>query len=103
MSNKKRSSEAAAPDGGQRKKAKISEPPKPVQSVLRPEEVDFPRGGGTSLTAAEYKTIRTEALKELNNEDVFKVRSIYSLFFSLLWIFTRLSFLTRTQLLVTNL
>ena len=102
MSNKKRSSEAAAPDGGQRKKAKISEPPKPVQSVLRPEEVDFPRGGGTSLTAAEYKTIRTEALKELNNEDVFKVRSIYSLFF----FFTldiQLSFLTRTQLLVTNL
>lgn len=85
MSTKKRSSEAAAPEGAQRKKAKISEIPKSVPSVLRQEEVDFPRGGGTNLTAVEYKTIRSEALKELNNEDVFKVYSIYSLFF-LLWI-----------------
>lgn len=72
MSTKKRSSEAAAPEGAQRKKAKISEIPKSVPSVLRQEEVDFPRGGGTNLTAVEYKTIRSEALRELNNEDVFK-------------------------------
>ena len=35
-------------------------------------EVDFPRGGGTSFTPAEVKTIRAEAQREAN-EDVFKV------------------------------
>ena len=43
-----------------------------VASVSKPEEVDFPRGGGTSFTAAEYKAIRSEALKEMRDE-VFKV------------------------------
>lgn len=43
---------------------------KPVQLIsdLMNEEVDFPRGGGTSLTAAEVKTIRAEATQEANEE-----------------------------------
>lgn len=45
-------------------------PEKPVQliSSLINEEVDFPRGGGTSLTAAEVKAIRAEATQEANEE-----------------------------------
>lgn len=45
-------------------------PEKPVQLIsdLMNEEVDFPRGGGTSLTAAEVKTIRAEATQEANEE-----------------------------------
>ncbi|KAG2154655.1 hypothetical protein DEU56DRAFT_372848 [Suillus clintonianus] len=45
-------------------------PETPVQLVsnLMNEEVDFPRGGGTSLTAAEVKAIRAEATQEANEE-----------------------------------
>lgn len=35
---------------------------------LRAEELDFPRGGGTSFTPLEVKTIRAEAVKEANVE-----------------------------------
>ena len=45
----------------------------PVQTSSSPSgEVDFPRGGGTSFTPAEVKTIRAEAQREAN-EDIFKV------------------------------
>ena len=45
----------------------------PVQTPSGPsDEVDFPRGGGTSFTPAEVKTIRAEAQREAN-EDIFKV------------------------------
>lgn len=37
-------------------------------STLVPEDVDFPRGGGTSFTPLEVKTIRAEAVKEANDE-----------------------------------
>ena len=57
------------------KKAKVSESAgtealKLVQppSSLLPEEVDFPRGGGTTLTPAEVKAIRAEGFKEADNE-----------------------------------
>lgn len=45
-------------------------PEKPVQLISNPmnEEVDFPRGGGTSLTAAEVKVIQAEATQEANEE-----------------------------------
>jgi len=43
----------------------------PVTSVLSKDEVDFPRGGGSSFTPVEYKQIRAEAIKELKDE-VFK-------------------------------
>ncbi|KAH8119935.1 hypothetical protein DFH11DRAFT_1557375 [Phellopilus nigrolimitatus] len=75
MSSKKRGSEATAPVASQRKRVKLSDTPeegKQAPSVLRPEEVDFPRGGGSSFTPVEYKAIRAEALKELNDEDVFQ-------------------------------
>ena len=45
-----------------------------VQTSSGPSgEVDFPRGGGTTFTPAEVKTIRAEAQREAN-EDIFKVR-----------------------------
>lgn len=60
------------------KKAKLSEdgkaskntPDKQVRSTsnLVSQEVDFPRGGGTSFTPLEVKTIRAEAIKEANEE-----------------------------------
>ncbi|KAG2159661.1 uncharacterized protein EDB93DRAFT_5621 [Suillus bovinus] len=58
------------------KKSKIAKdrssdvPEKPVELIsnLTNEEVDFPRGGGTSLTAAEVKAIRVEATQEANEE-----------------------------------
>lgn len=37
-----------------------------------PVEVDFPRGGGTTFTPIEVKTIRAEAHKEAN-EELFQV------------------------------
>jgi rRNA biogenesis protein RRP5 len=45
---------------------------KPGPSTLLTEEVDFPRGGGTSFTPLEVKAIRAEAMKEANAE-LFKV------------------------------
>jgi rRNA biogenesis protein RRP5 len=46
----------------------------PAQTPSGPsEEVDFPRGGGTSFTPAEVKSIRAEAQREAN-DDIFKVR-----------------------------
>ena len=45
----------------------------PVQTPSGPsDEVDFPRGGGTSFTPAEVKTIRAEAQREAT-EAIFKV------------------------------
>ncbi|KAG5651611.1 hypothetical protein H0H81_008071 [Sphagnurus paluster] len=46
--------------------AKQSKPS--TASALVAEEVDFPRGGGTSFTPLEVKTIRAEAVKEANDE-----------------------------------
>lgn len=40
--------------------------------LLRPSETDFPRGGGTNLTAIEYKALREEARKEVE-EELFQV------------------------------
>ncbi|CAA7268006.1 unnamed protein product [Cyclocybe aegerita] len=41
--------------------------PQPTSTLLA-EEVDFPRGGGTSLTPLEVKAIRAEAVKEADAE-----------------------------------
>ena len=87
MVSKKRSLEdAASPkakkskvaaDGGTAKKEKKakSKVDKPLEHILNPvpEEVDFPRGGGTTLTAQEVKAVRAEAIKEA--DDLFKVRA----------------------------
>ena len=51
---------------------------KPVQpaSTLVSDEVDFPRGGGTSFTPLEVKAIRAEAVKEAN-EELFQVSDMF--------------------------
>ena len=56
------------------KKAK-AKADKPLQhtSNLVPEEIDFPRGGGTSYTPQEVKAIRAEAMEEAE-EELFKVQ-----------------------------
>ncbi len=56
------------------KKAKEETPkPAPTHSTLVAEDIDFPRGGGTSLTPLEVKTLRAEAAKEADSE-LFAVR-----------------------------
>jgi rRNA biogenesis protein RRP5 len=82
---KKRSLEDAG-EGASPKKIKLASKPEkkrkseasqmPVQALSGPsEEVDFPRGGGTTFTPAEVKSIRAEAQREAN-EDIFKVRVV---------------------------
>jgi rRNA biogenesis protein RRP5 len=41
-------------------------------SLLLSTEVDFPRGGGTTFTPLEVKAIRSEAIKEAD-DDLFEV------------------------------
>ncbi|KAM6498466.1 hypothetical protein JOM56_006414 [Amanita muscaria] len=48
--------------------------PHPAITLLN-DEVDFPRGGGTTLTPAEVKAIRAEGIKEAN-EELFKTRHL---------------------------
>ena len=56
------------------KKRKSGAAEVPAQTSSGPNgEVNFPRGGGTSFTPAEVKSIRAEAQREAN-EDIFKVR-----------------------------
>ena len=43
-------------------------------TTLISDDIDFPRGGGTSLTPLEVKTLRTEAAKEADKE-LFQVGS----------------------------
>ncbi|KAG6832513.1 hypothetical protein H0H92_000142 [Tricholoma furcatifolium] len=54
------------------KKAKVANGqasnPSSANTNLVAEEVDFPRGGGTSFTPLEVKNIRAEAVKEANEE-----------------------------------
>ena len=57
---------------GSKGKAKSEAPAIAAPSILA-EEVDFPRGGGTSFTPLEVKTIRAEAAQEANDE-LFTVR-----------------------------
>lgn len=63
------------------KKAKLSEEKGKRGDALalaqsNPDEVDFPRGGGTTLSALEVKAIQREGVKEADQE-LFKV-SAYS-------------------------
>ncbi|KAI0080360.1 U3 snoRNP-associated protein Rrp5 [Panus rudis PR-1116 ss-1] len=55
-------------DGLKKRKSSVSEKPLQAASNLVTEEVDFPRGGGTSFTPLEVKAIRAEALKEANDQ-----------------------------------
>lgn len=59
------------------KKRKSASAQVPVQTPSGPSnEVDFPRGGGTTFTPAEVKSIRAEGQREAD-EDIFKVRVDY--------------------------
>ena len=42
-------------------------------SALKEEEVDFPRGGGSSLTALELKQTRDEGRREADAETITQV------------------------------
>ncbi|KAH9960794.1 hypothetical protein BGW80DRAFT_1438825 [Lactifluus volemus] len=65
--------EGSADKKEKKPKAKLD---KPLQhtSNLVPEEIDFPRGGGTTCTPQEVKAIRAEAIKEAD-EELFKMKS----------------------------
>jgi rRNA biogenesis protein RRP5 len=78
MTSQKRPLEDAS-SSRKSKKTKIAGKPKKKEAkVEKPapvaEDVDFPRGGGTSFTPLEVKTIRAEAVKEAD-EALFKVRN----------------------------
>jgi hypothetical protein len=47
---------------------KAKEQPLMPPSNLTTEEVDFPRGGGSSFTPIEVKALRAEALREADSE-----------------------------------
>ncbi|KAF6766586.1 hypothetical protein DFP72DRAFT_867062 [Ephemerocybe angulata] len=71
MVSQKRGLEEPSSSRESKKPKKDARPPTdmPVQpSLLSAEEVDFPRGGGTSLTALEVKATRAEGVKEANAE-----------------------------------
>jgi rRNA biogenesis protein RRP5 len=67
-----------SPDKKQKKiKAKVkADKPLETASNVVPGEIDFPRGGGTTLTPQEVKAIRVEAMTEA--DDLFKVRNQYA-------------------------
>ncbi|KII94182.1 hypothetical protein PLICRDRAFT_122174 [Plicaturopsis crispa FD-325 SS-3] len=54
-------------DGEPIQKISQEQPSVPVSKLVS-DEVDFPRGGGTTFTPLEVKTIRSEAVKEANKE-----------------------------------
>lgn len=78
--SKKRSKSAG--DSPKAKKARTADAPQPraapsFTSALQSEEVDFPRGGGTTLTPLEVKQVRAEGRAEADAEGpVKKTRKI---------------------------
>jgi rRNA biogenesis protein RRP5 len=78
---KKRPSEAIVQNSVKPKKIKFGDDgePKtvaPPPAIPAPDEIDFPRGGGSSLTPLEQKAIRAEAIKEADAE-IFKVDELH--------------------------
>jgi rRNA biogenesis protein RRP5 len=74
---KKRPSESIVQNGVKPKKIKFGDDGEaktvaPAPTIFAPDEIDFPRGGGSSFTPLEQKTIRAEAIKEADAE-IFKV------------------------------
>ncbi|KAL1737754.1 hypothetical protein HDZ31DRAFT_15359, partial [Schizophyllum fasciatum] len=73
MAAQKRSLEdGASPQKSKKSKTQKSDKPakksapQPTSTLVQ-EEVDFPRGGGSSFTPLEVKAIRAEAVKEAND------------------------------------
>ena len=67
----------------EKKASRKAEKPAPLQHTIVPEEIDFPRGGGTSYTPQEVKAIRAEAIQEAE-EELFKVRGLYRCAYALI-------------------
>lgn len=67
----------------EKKASRKVEKPAQLQHTIVPEEIDFPRGGGTSYTPQEVKAIRAEAIQEAE-EELFKVRVLYSRVYALI-------------------
>jgi hypothetical protein len=65
-------------DGTQPKPTTEPRPMPTFVSTLKAEETDFPRGGGTSLTALEVKQTRDEGRREAEAEDRADVRFLIS-------------------------
>jgi hypothetical protein len=63
----------AKQDNG-KERAKVTQPLQSASKLVA-EDIDFPRGGGTSFTPLEVKAIRAEGLKEAEDE-LFKVRIV---------------------------
>lgn len=77
----KLAAEASSDKKQKRVKAKVkAEKSLGTTSNIVPEEIDFPRGGGTTFTPQEVKAIRAEAMTEA--DDLFKVRMKYVVFVS---------------------
>ena len=64
--NARHSKKLKVADSGKTKHLK-SVQPEPTSALLT-EDVDFPRGGGTTLTPAEVRATRAEGIKEANEE-----------------------------------
>lgn len=71
---KKRPNEAIVQNGVKPKRIKFGDDGEVKTVVPAPDEIDFPRGGGSSFTPLEQKAIRAEAIKEAD-EEIFKVRA----------------------------
>ncbi len=56
-------------------KEKAENPAQPASSLVL-DDIDFPRGGGTTLTPLEVKILRTEAANEADKE-LFAVRYMF--------------------------
>jgi rRNA biogenesis protein RRP5 len=75
----KLAAEASTDKKQKRDKAKVKADKRlETTSNIVSEEIDFPRGGGTTFTPQEVKTIRAEAMTEA--DDLFKVRVQYVVF-----------------------
>lgn len=78
----KRANESSDHESRKAKKTKLDKaavkpsiPSVPISKLVQ-EDIDFPRGGGTSLSALEVKNIRSEGLKEADKE-LFAVRLLH--------------------------
>ena len=75
---KKRPNDAIVQNGVKPKRVKFGDDGEAktvalAPAISAPDEIDFPRGGGSSFTPLEQRAIRAEALKEAD-EEIFKVR-----------------------------
>lgn len=68
MAQKRTLEDATSTHKLKKPKTTTEQPENAALSNLTADEVDFPRGGGTSFTPLEVKTIRAEAMKEANDE-----------------------------------